>query len=118
MDVAYPAITILVAALVLWSAIGKVRRDPYQVRIIHEIVGVPLKYFSVLAACETGGAVGLSLGILWPPLGVAAGVGLVLYFVGAAVGHLRVGDVKGVGPAVFMLTLAAGALVLRILTTG
>jgi hypothetical protein len=77
------------------SAIGKVRRDPYQVQVIHEIVGVPLCYFRVLAACEAAGAVGVFLGILWPPLGLVAGIGLVIYFVGAVVAHLRVGDVKG-----------------------
>ena len=48
----------------------------------------------------------------------AASIGLVLYFVGATVSHLRVGDVKGVGPAAFMLALAVGALALRILTVG
>jgi hypothetical protein len=47
---------------------------------------------------------------------VAAGIGLVLYFVGAVVSHLRVGDVKGVGPAAFMLAVTAAALVMRILT--
>jgi hypothetical protein len=51
----------------------------------------------------------------WPPIGVAAGIGLVLYFVGAIVSHLRVGDVKGIGSAAFMLVLAAGALTLRVL---
>ena len=115
MAAAYPAITILVAPMVLWSAIGKIRRDPHQVRIVHEVVGVPLKYFPALAACEAAGAMGLLLGIMWPPFGVAAGIGLVLYFVGAIVFYLRVGDVKGVSPAVFMLTLAVGALVLRVL---
>ena len=54
---------------------------------------------------------------MWrPKLGVAAGIGLVLYFVGAIVSHLRVGDFKGVGSAVFMLVLAAGVLILRVLT--
>jgi hypothetical protein len=33
-----------------------------------------------------------------------------------AVSHLRVGDFKGIGPATFMLVVAAGALVLRVLT--
>jgi hypothetical protein len=32
------------------------------------------------------------------------------------VSHLRVGDVKGIGPAAFMLVLAVGALALRVLT--
>ncbi|MBZ5619829.1 MAG: DoxX family protein [Acidobacteriia bacterium] len=60
---------------------------------------------------------GLVVGLWWPPIGVAAGIGLGLYFVGAIVSHLRVGDVKGIGSAAFMLMLAAGALVLRVLTT-
>jgi hypothetical protein len=47
---------------------------------------------------------------------VAAGTGLVLYFIGAMVAHLRVGDVKGIGSAAFMFVLAVGALVLRVMT--
>jgi len=117
MDTAYLAITILLAAMVLWSGVAKVRRDPNVTRVIHEIVGVLLRYFPLLAACEFAGALGMVLGILWPPLGMAAGIGLVLYFLGAAISHLRVSDVKGVGPAAFMPVLAAAALALRILTS-
>src|SRR6516164_7939533 len=117
MDTAYRAITILLVAMVLWSGVAKVHRDPNVIRVIHEIVGVPLRYFPLLAACEFAGALGMVLGILWPPLGMAAGIGLVLYFLGAAISHLRVSDVKGVGPAAFMLVLAAAALALRILTS-
>jgi len=116
MNTAYLLITILFAAMVAFSGLGKIRRDPRIVHVIHEVVGVPLKYFALLAACEFAGGLGLVLGIWWPSLGVAAGIGLVIYFVGATVSHLRVGDVKGMGPAVFMLALAAGALALRILT--
>jgi hypothetical protein len=116
MGTAYLAITILLAAMAAFSGVGKIRRDPRIVHVIHEVIGVPLRYFSLLAACEFAGALGLVLGIWWPPLGVAAGIGLVLYFVGAVVSHLRVGDVKGVGPAAFMLAVTAAALVMRILT--
>lgn len=104
--------------MVAFSGVGKIRRDPKIMHVIHEVVGVPLQYFSLLAACEIAGALGLVLGIWWPFMGVAAGIGLVLYFVGATVSHLRVGDVKGIGPAAFMLALAAGALAMRILTRG
>jgi hypothetical protein len=104
--------------MVAFSGIGKIRRDPRIVRVIHEVVGVPLKYFSLLAACELGGALGLVLGIWWPSIGVAASIGLVLYFVAATVSHLRVRDVKGIGPAAFMVAVAAGALAMRILTLG
>lgn len=116
MGIAYLVITILLAAMVLFSGFKKLRNDPHIVKVIHETVGVPMKYFPLLAACEFAGALGVVLGIWWPLLGVAAGSGLVIYFVGASVSHLRVGDVKGVGPAAFILVLAAAALALRILT--
>jgi hypothetical protein len=114
----YLVITLVFAAMVAFSGLGKIRRDPKIMQVIHEVVGVPLKYFPLLAACELAGALGLVLGIWWQAIGVAASIGLVLYFVGATVSHLRVRDVKGIGPAVFMLAVAAGALALRILTRG
>jgi hypothetical protein len=116
MHVAYLVVTILLALMAAFSATGKIRRDPRQVKVVHETVGVPLRYFSLLAACELAGALGLVAGIWWPLLGIAAGIGLDLYFVGATVGHLRVGDARGVGPAAFMLVFAAAALALRALT--
>ena len=75
---------------------------------VHRTVGVPLRYFPLLAVCEFAGALGLVAGIWRPTLGVAAAIGLVLYFVGAIVSHLRAADFKGMGPAVFMLVPAAG----------
>jgi hypothetical protein len=116
MGTVYLVMTVLVALMVAFSGIGKVRRDPRQVKVIHETVGVPLKYLPLLAVCEFAGALGLVAGIWWPALGVAAAIGLVIYFVGAIVSHLRVGDIKGIGSAVFMLVLAAGALAVRVLT--
>ena len=112
----YLVMTVLVALMVAFSGLGKIRRDPHQVKVIHETVGVPLKYFPLLAVCECAGALGLVAGIWWPALGVAAAIGLVLYFVGAVVSHLRVGDSIGIGPAAFMVVLAAGALAVRVLT--
>jgi hypothetical protein len=38
------------------------------------------------------GATGLLIGIVWWPLGAAAGIGLVLMMIGALVTHLRIGD--------------------------
>jgi uncharacterized membrane protein YphA (DoxX/SURF4 family) len=115
---AYLIVTLVFAAMVAFSGFGKIRRDPHIVHVVQDVVGVPLKYFWLLAACELAGALGLLLGIWWPVIGVAASIGMVLYFVGATVSHLRVGDVKGIGPAAVMLALAAGALALRILTRG
>ena len=114
MHTGYLVLTALFALIVASSALGKIRRDPRIVRVLHETIGIPLKYLPPLAACEFAGALGLLVGIWWSPLGVAAGIGLVLYFAGAVVAHLRVGDVKGIGPAVFMLVFAAGTLGLQV----
>ncbi|MGH9729940.1 MAG: hypothetical protein ACRD4V_15300 [Candidatus Acidiferrales bacterium] len=40
---------------------------------------------------------------------------MVVYFAGAVVAHLRVGDVKGMGPAALILVLCIAALALRVL---
>ena len=114
LDTAYLAVTIAFAAMVTFSGVMKIRRDAHTVRVIHEVVGVPLKYFPILAACEFAGALGLVLGIRWPLLGIAAAIGLVLYFLGAVLSHLRAGDAKGMGPAAFTFVAATVALILRL----
>ena len=115
MGIAYLVVAIVLAAMVLFSGVGKLRNDPHIVKVIHETVGVPMKYFPLLAACEIAGAVGLVLGIWCSIRGIAAATGLVIYFVGAVVSHVRVGDFKGIGPAAMLLTMSAAALILRLL---
>ena len=72
MGIASLVVTIVLAAIVLFSGIRKLRNDPHIVKVIHETVGVPMKYFPALAACEVAGATGLVLGIWLPFLGIAA----------------------------------------------
>ena len=116
MNVAFLVVTVAVAAMAAFSGFGKIRRDPYVVKVVHETVGVPMKYLPALAACEFAGALGLVAGIWWPALGVTAAIGLVIYFVGAIVSHLRVGDARGIGGASFMLGLSGVALAVRLAT--
>ena len=115
MTIAYLVVTIVLAVMAAFSGLGKLRRHPKIVHVVHEVVGVPLIFFPHLAACEFAGALGLVLGIWWPFLGMAAGIFLASYFVGAIVSHLQVGDVKGIGPAAFMLSISVVALALRVL---
>jgi hypothetical protein len=116
MSFAYTALAVVTALMVSASGMLKIRRDPKVTTVIHDVVGVPLKFFPFLAACEFAGAVGLLGGIVWRPLGLAASVGLVLYFLGAIIGHMRVGDFKGLGPAAFMFLLAAACVLFRMST--
>ena len=77
---------------------------------------MPMTYFPALAACEIAGAAGLIAGIWFPRLGVAAAAGLAIYFAGAVVSHLRVGDIKAIGAALFMLGMAVAAVALRVVS--
>lgn len=79
-------------------------------------VGVPPRALPLLAAAEIAGAVGLIAGFGWWPIGVAAAVGVVLYFVGAVIAHLRVRDVGNVAPAAVLGLVAVGELALLFAT--
>ncbi|MEW2519033.1 DoxX family protein [Actinacidiphila alni] len=78
-----------------------------------DMKGIPRKYVPVLGSLLAAGTVGLAAGPAVPLLGTLAACGLVLYFVGAIIAHLRVGSRNIVGGIVFLAT-AAAVLVLGI----
>jgi uncharacterized membrane protein YphA (DoxX/SURF4 family) len=114
--IALVIITVLLAAICLNSAAMKLRENEQVVAIIGGTVGVPARYFPVLAALEIAGALGIVAGLWLEPLGIAAAIGLVAYFVGAVAGHLRVRDIKNLAMPLPPLVLAIGVLTLRLLT--
>ena len=111
MFIAYAVVAVLLAAGVALSGRAKVARDE---RIVTQLtgIGVPLAWFPRLALAEFAGALGLVAGLVWRPFGIAAAIGLVLYFVGAVVTHVRAGDVKGLPAPAVLLVLSAAALTL------
>jgi hypothetical protein len=112
MSLAYDIAGIVLALMLLVSAYTKLIRNQQLVDGLTSL-GVPLGMFPFLAACEIAGAAGLVIGIWWAPLGIAAAVGVVLYFVGAVGTHLRKSDYTGMpSPAVLLLSSAA-VLILR-----
>ncbi|MBC6461500.1 DoxX family protein [Actinomadura sp. HBU206391] len=113
MFIAYAVIAVLLAALLAMSARAKLTKEEKVTKTITGL-GVPLGWFPFLAACELAGAVGLVIGLWFAPLGIAAAVGVVLYFVGAVGAHLRAGDMKGAPTPLVVLILSVAALVLRI----
>jgi hypothetical protein len=116
MHVAYIAVAGVLTVMLALSARMKLVHDQRAVDIIGGVVGVPLRVFPVLALLEIAGAVGLLAGIWLKPLGVAAGAGLVTYFIVATTSHLRVHDLdpEHVFPAVVLLLMSAAALALRL----
>jgi hypothetical protein len=74
-------------------------------------VGVPTSWLPVLGTLKTAGALGLLLGLLGVPyIGVAAAIGLVLFFLGAIGFHLRAHEHHFIIATVGYFLLAAAAL--------
>jgi hypothetical protein len=111
---AYAVVAVVLASMMVFSASTKLTLNPGAVRVIHDVVGVPLCFFAALAACEIAGAMGLVVGIFRPKVGVAAATGLVLYLVCAMVAHFLVRDWTGLQAPVLPFLLASAALTLRL----
>ncbi len=115
--IAYLVLAPLVALMMFFSASTKLTLNPGAVSIIQDVVGVPVRFFPLLAAAEIAGGLGLLAGLFWPRIGVLAGAGLVLYFVGALLGHARVSDWAGLKAPILPLVLSVTVLLLRRATT-
>ena len=61
---------------------------------------------------------GVLVGICVPLIGVAAAVGLILFFVGAIITHLRSRDYYSLGVPIGLLLLAIAALTLELYARG
>ena len=86
-----------------------------QVAVGMARAGVPETWMTALGGLKMAGALGVLVGIVVPALGVAAAAGLVLFFVGAIVTHLRGRDYSpSLGLAAVFLALAVGSLVTRL----
>ncbi|MEU5185647.1 DoxX family protein [Streptomyces klenkii] len=76
-------------------------------------VGLPQSWLPWLAALKGAGAAGLLLGLLGVPvLGVAAAIGLVLFYVGAVTAHVRARVYRNMAFPGAYLALAVASLVL------
>jgi hypothetical protein len=84
-------VTILAAAANIFSATLDFIRYK-QILINMAKAGVPESWITMLGALKAAGALGLLVGIGVPLIGTAAAVGLVLFFVGAIITHLRARD--------------------------
>jgi hypothetical protein len=111
-------LSIVLAVVLSGSAYAKLARYPKVVESIVGKVGFPEKYLWVLAALEVAAAAGLIIGLFWAPLGIAAAIGVILYFSCALIGHLRARDtaVQSLAPPTVLLLLGIAAVVLRAAT--
>jgi uncharacterized membrane protein YphA (DoxX/SURF4 family) len=112
MFIAYLIVTGLAVAANLFSAGCDFVRYK-QVSIAMARAGVPDSWMTMLGVLKAAGALGLLIGVFVPWIATLASVGLIIFFIGAIITHLRVRD-NSFGLAAIFLLLAIGALVLRL----
>ncbi|OKK06616.1 hypothetical protein AMK26_11500 [Streptomyces sp. CB03234] len=111
MFTSHVVVTLLAAAMAGFSAGAVFFHAAWVVRPLADY-GVPRSWWPWLGAAKAAGAVGLLVGLFVPAVGVAAGIGLVLYFTGAVVTVVRARSYGHIPfPLVYMAPVA-GALAL------
>ena len=112
MFTAYVVVTVLTAAANTYAATVDFTRPEWLLGNMAK-ARVPQSWLFSLGAVKAAGALGLLVGIGVPLLGLAASIGLVLFFIGAIITHFRARYWNIAPPAAFLL-LALGSLVLRV----
>jgi hypothetical protein len=115
MFIATVIVSALLAAVLAFAAIRKLSHRPEVVQSYVRL-GVPEDRLDYLAITLLAGAAGLILGLFWPPIGIAAAIGVACYFIVAVAFHIRADDGKNLPTPVAIALIAAAALILRLAT--
>ncbi|MET8750100.1 DoxX family protein [Streptomyces sp. NPDC004667] len=99
-------VTLIAAFMAGFSGASVFLRAAFVVEPLAQY-GVPRRIWNLLGAAKTAGAVGLLVGFAVPAIGIAAAIGLVLYFTGAVITVLRA---RAYAHAVFPMIYAAPAV--------
>ncbi|WP_327141526.1 DoxX family protein [Nocardia sp. NBC_01327] len=106
MHIAYIAVTIAAALWVGFSAVSLLRRAAFVVDPLVEY-GVPQSWWTPLGIIKALGAIGLIAGLYSHQIGIAAAIGIILYFVGAVITVLRARSYKTVAfPILYLIPVA------------
>jgi hypothetical protein len=106
-------VTALLAALFTFSSLIKLVGVRQSLEIRDHLNVKPMQW-RVIGLLELAGVVGVLAGLAWPPIGVAAAVGLALLLLGAIIFHVRAADkAADMAPAVIGLGLAVATAILQ-----
>jgi hypothetical protein len=110
MTIAHIVVTILAAVWVGFSAVSVFLRAKWVVEPLAEY-GVPASWWPWLGVAKAAGSVGLLVGLAVPAIGIAAAIGLVLYFLGAVLTVLRARAYGHVGfPLLYLVPVVAAVI--------
>ena len=88
MSTAHVVVTVVAAIMVGYSAAAVFFRASWVVKALTDY-GVPRRWWPWFGMAKTAGVAGLMIGLIAPGIGLAAGIGLVVYFTGAVVTVVR-----------------------------
>jgi len=114
MNLAHIIVTVAAALWVGFSAYSLLTRAAFVVDPLRHY-GIPESWWTPLGLLKAAGALGLLVGLVIPWIGVAAAVGVILYFSGAVIAVLRARSYATVAYPVLYLVPTAAALVLGFL---
>ena len=98
MDLTITAVAVAAGFTVLGAA--KVAKTPFM-RVRAERVGFKAESYQLIGGAELAGAAGVLAGLVYPPAGYTAAIGLLALLSGAIVSHTRHGDgLSELAPAV------------------
>ena len=110
MFAAYVSVTVVASIFTAIASVTYLIGHPYPKAQL-DMKRLPHSWMPVLGLILAAGSVGLLAGFAVPLLGQLAATGLVLYFVGALLAHLRVGSRNLIGWSVFFVTAVAALVV-------
>jgi hypothetical protein len=113
MGIATVGMSILLAAFLAFSAIRKLSHQPPVVES-YVRAGVPENKLNYLAFVLVAAAAGLIAGLFVAPIGIAAAIGVVIYFLGAVGFHIRANDMKHLPTPLLVAVFAALVLILQV----
>jgi hypothetical protein len=117
MSTAATIASVVLAVLLVAAAARKLTHSPEVVES-YRLAGVPEERLNLLALVLIAGGAGLLLGVIWAPIGIAAAIGVVVYFVGAIASHLRAGDAAHLPTPIALEAIAIATLALLIASAG
>lgn len=111
MTTTYIVVTAVAAFMVGFSALSVFIKAPWVTEPLTEY-GVPRSWWIWLGLAKAAGAVGLAVGLWVPAIGLAAGIGVALYFAGAVITVIRARRYPHVAWPLMYAAPAVAALVL------
>jgi hypothetical protein len=109
MFVAFVVVTLITVALNAVESVANLMRAEW-VKRNSRAVGLSDSWLPFLGVVKGAAAAGLAVGLFWRPLGVAAALGLVVFFVLAMAAHVRARVYYNIAGPLLFLALSVATL--------